>query len=126
MNKNTKNIRRQIQAAAARGEATVTVSIPSSRYPLAQSKADGMTNVVRSTSLVGSNDTVSTNRRRNMAMRVYRNKDENGKQSSLTTHEPLLAGEFVTFKGHDYLRKDETGGNQYRQFKQDTSRPVVV
>ena len=127
-NKNTRNVNRQIRKAGKRGESTATVSIPSRRYPLANGRVDGMIAQVRPTSLLGSNDTVSSNRRRNMAMRVYRNRDESGKKDTVTVHEPLLKGEFVTFKGHDYMRKDESngGGNNYRQFKQDSSRPVAA
>ena len=112
-NKNTKNIRNQIRKAGRKGEDTLTVSVPvynfhSSRefknvtFPTARVRADGL---------------VSSNRKRNLAMRVYQNKDVDGKKESLTVHEPLLKGEFIKPRSHTYIT--------YRQPKADRSKMVV-
>jgi hypothetical protein len=46
---------------------------------------------------------ISVNQKRNMAMRVYHNTDHNGKRMSITAHEPLNPGNWVTYKNHSYI-----------------------
>jgi hypothetical protein len=82
-NKNTKNLRTQIRAACKRGEDTFK-TVDGRVFPTSRLKGD----------------TVSTNRKRNTAMRVYHNTDASGRKCSLTVHEPMLKGEYMTFKNH--------------------------
>lgn len=106
MNKNTKQIRVNIRKAGKQGEDTY------------KSK-DGR--VFSTSRLKG--ETVSTNRRRNMAMRAYHNTDDKGIKTSITVHEPMTQGEYVKFKNHSNY-KDFT----YRQPNsvQVSSKPVFA
>jgi hypothetical protein len=82
-NKNTKQLRVKIRRACKRGEETY-ITKDGKVFPTSRLKGD----------------TVSQNRKRNTAMRVYKNTDANGRKCSLTVHEPMLKGEFMTFKNH--------------------------
>ena len=135
MNKNTKTRRSQIRAAGKAGESICEIKVPVRHYHSAGNKDDFrakpdsfFTTIRATTAIVGTGGLVSQNKRRNMAMRVLINKNDKGTKDSLTVHEPATKGEYVTFKGHKYLREDESenGSNHYRQFKVATSRPVAA
>lgn len=101
MNKNTKQVRNQIRKAGKAGAASVETQVPVPNYHSCQGTL--LVKVNRPTSLVGADKIVSTNRKRNMAMRVFRNKNEFGKSSSMTVHAPLDPEFPVVFKGHEYI-----------------------
>jgi hypothetical protein len=54
---------------------------------------------------------VSANPRRNMQMKVLRNKGEDGKSASLTVHVPMDENRFVTYPNHNYMAEQ----NRYKQ-----------
>ena len=118
MNKNTRELRKAVSAASKQGAASVVTLKPVSDYHShSGSKESFFTNRTTPTATRGKDGVVSQNRKRNTAMKVLLNTDENGKSQSLTVHEPIDPKRFVTFKGHGYLRKDEYERNQYRQPK---------
>lgn len=58
---------------------------------------------VRKAKRTGAAELVSSNPRRNMAMRVFHNVDAHGCKSSITRHEPLNPQRFVTPINHKYI-----------------------
>lgn len=101
MNKNTKQVRNQIRKAGKTGAAFVETQVPVRNYHSCQNTL--LTKVNRPTAFVGADKIVSSSKKRNMAMRVFRNKNELGKSSSLTVHAPLDPERPVVFKGHGYI-----------------------
>jgi len=127
MNKNTRQLRQAISVASKKGIPSITVDKPVYNYHSHTGSKDSFfLDATHPTALRGKDGIVSSNRSRNMAMKVLLNADEKGKHASATVHEPLDRTEFVRFKGHGYLRKDERENNQYRQWKKDSSRPVAA
>lgn len=105
-NKNTRSLRKAIQAAGRKGAQEVSIDKPVFNYhndnkgkfiqvnfPTARANSDGL---------------ISANKRRNMAQRVYRNSGGPSGGMSVTVHEPALRGEYVKHKNHGYI--------EYRQF----------
>ena len=115
-NKNTKVLRKRIASASRKGERSVLHDKPVYNWH-SNPKKEFITQEFP-TATVGGDNVVSGNRKKNLVMRVYRNKDQNGKCDSLTCHEPALKGEFIRPRNHQYLT--------YRQPRVDRSRPVAA
>ena len=127
-NKATKALRLQIRKASKAGELEVQHLQPVFNYHSCGDNDDFrahpssfFTKVQFPTAVVGKGGTVSANQRRNMAMRVFSNKGEDGRKDTVTCHEPLVKGAFITFKNHDYLK----GGYAQPKSVQTQSRPAI-
>lgn len=99
-NKATRKLRNSIRTASKKRQIEVIRDKPvfnyhndtkgkfvEQRFPTASPNADGL---------------ISRSQRRNMAMRVYRNKGPEGGASN-TAHEPWIRGEYVRHKNHRYI-----------------------
>ncbi len=101
MNKNTRNLNRQIRLARRANLPEITVMVPVHDYH----NHDNTTTRPRVIPVYQGGGVVSQNERRNMCMMVETNPGD-----SRTFHVPLIKGRFTDAKGHAYL-KDE-----YKQF----------
>lgn len=121
-NKNTRQLRVRVRKAGKRGEDEIQYDQPVPNY---HSKGTGddfrakpssfFIGMTCPTARVRADGLVSSNRKRNSAMRVYVNKGPDNKSQSLTAHEPLLAHEHMIFKNH----------RQYDKFEYRRVSPVV-
>jgi hypothetical protein len=62
----------------------------------------------------GSEIVISTNRKRNMQMKVYTNEDGFGNKQSITAHEAMSKGDPVRFPNHHYLEYRHPSTNKSR------------
>ena len=99
-NKNTRSYRNKVRAAGKAGEDFAVIERPSRSYPLAESRAKGMTTVSFPTARVKGDGVNSVNKRRNSCQRLYLNQSEAGVTQSLTAHEPFLKHEPMVFPNH--------------------------
>jgi hypothetical protein len=101
MNKNTKVLRKVVAAESRKGNRIVEVLTPVKNW---HSQPKSTFNTVRvPTAVRGANGVVSDSPRRNMQMAVYINKDESGRKTSLTVHEPITKARPITFTNHGYM-----------------------
>jgi len=99
-NKNTKQLRRQIQAATRKGQDSVTIKRPVFNYHShSGSKESAFVSVTFPTARVkgGVN---SVNRARNSCQRLYLNQNAHSITQSLTAHEALDDKQPIVFPNH--------------------------
>lgn len=115
MNKNAKRLAALKAAAIRAGETSVTVKVPVANYHSNGTYSREKSLQPKTYHFCSGSGVVSNNRRRNMQMAVLVNKGEDGRKDSRTVHEPMIKDAPVTFKGHGYIRDDETKEASYFQ-----------
>lgn len=102
MNKSTRKLRQNIAQASRAKQIEVEHKTPVRDYHN-KDKVELVT-VKFPTAVPNKDGLVSSNPRRNTAMRVYVNTDAKGKSFSITRHEPLNEKAPITFKNHGYVK----------------------